>query len=114
MIENRVLRQSLKIFDFSNYIINKNEFINENSIIYEQSLRRMLFYFPWFKKIVHKRQKKVIISLTSYPQRFEFLPSVFDSIKNQSLLIKNVELVLSKKEKKLFKNNISGIDIMTV
>ena len=114
MIENRVLRQSLKIFDFSNYIINKNEFINENSIIYEQNLRRMLFYFPWFKKIVHKRQKKVIISLTSYPQRFEFLPSVFDSIKNQSLLIKNVELVLSKKEKKLFKNNISGIDIMTV
>ena len=114
MIENKVLRQSLKIFDFSYYIINKNEYINENSEIYEDNLRRMLFYFPWFKKIVYKRQKKVIISLTSYPQRFEFLPSVFDSIKNQTLLIKNVKLVLSKKEKKLFKNKINGIDIMTV
>jgi hypothetical protein len=28
MIENKVLRQSLKIYDFSKYIINKDEFIN--------------------------------------------------------------------------------------
>jgi hypothetical protein len=114
MIENKVLRQSLKIYDFSKYIINKNEFINENLTMYEDNLRRMLFYFPWFKKIVEKRQKKVIISLTSYPQRFDFLPSVFDSIKNQSFLIKNIKLVLTNNDRKLFKGDINGIDIMTV
>ena len=114
MIENKVLRQSLKIFDFSNYVINKDDFINENSSIYEDNLRRMFLYFPWFKKIINKRQKKVIISLTSYPQRFEFLPSVFESIKNQSILIRNIKLILSKSEKKLFKDVIKGVDIMTV
>ena len=70
----------------------------------------MLAYFPWFKKVVKNRQQKVIISMTSYPQRFEFLSSVIDSIKNQSFLIKDIKLVLYKKHKKLYKLDIDGMN----
>lgn len=114
MLENKVLRQSSKIYDFTQYIINKNEFINETENSIEENLSRMLAYFPWFKKVVKNRQQKVIISMTSYPQRFEFLSSVIDSIKNQSFLIKDIKLVLYKKHKKLYKLDIDGIDINIV
>ena len=114
MLENKVLRQSSKIYDYTQYIINKNEFINENQESIKTNLLRLFSLFPWFKNIVERRQKKVIISLTSYPQRFEFLPSVINSIQNQSLLIKNIKLVLFKEQKKLYKYKIKGIDIIEV
>lgn len=114
MLENIILRQSSKIYDFTKYIINKSEFINENLNLFEDNLRKMITYFPWFKKIVIQRQKKVLISLTSYPERFEFLPSVIGSIKNQSLLINGIKLVLYKNDRKLYKYNINNVDIISV
>lgn len=114
IIENRILRQSSKIYDYTKYIINKSEFINENLTLYEDNLKKILIHFPWFKKIVHQRQKKVLISLTSYPQRFEYLPSVINSVKNQKLLINGIKLVLFKKDIKLYKDNIKGIEIISV
>ena len=114
MMENKILRQSSKIYDYTQYIINRNQIFNENQESLQKNLIRMIDYFPWFKKILIKRQKKVIISLTSYPQRFEFLPSVINSIKNQSFLIKNIKLVLFKNDIKLYKYNLDGIDIISV
>ncbi len=114
MLENKILRQSSKIYDYSQYIINKDIFINDSQQSIKENLIRMITFFPWFKSIVSKRQKKVIISLTSYPQRFEFLPSVIDSIKNQSFLISDIKLVLYKKDKNLLKYDLHGIDILSV
>ena len=114
MLENKILRQSSRIYDYSQYIINKDEFINENPKSIEGNLNRMISFFPWFKNIVRKRQKKVIISLTSYPQRFEFLPSVIESIRNQSFLIRDIKLVLYKKDINLLNLDLDGIDIISV
>jgi hypothetical protein len=114
MLENRILRQSSKIYDFTKYIINKNELINDNLKVFEENLRIILTYFPWFKNIINHRQKKVLISLTSYPQRFELLPLVINSIKNQTLLINEIKLVLFKKDIKLYKYDNKGIDIISV
>ena len=114
MLENKILRQSSRIYDYSQYIINKDEFINENQKSIEGNLNRMISFFPWFKNIVRKRQKKVIISLTSYPQRFEFLPSVIESIRNQSFLIRDIKLVLYKKDINLLNLDLDGIDIIGV
>lgn len=115
MLENKILRQSSKIYDYTQYIINNNEFINDfdkNSM--EKNLIKLFFYLPWFKNIIKRRQNKVIISLTSYPERFEFLESVIGSIRNQSFLIQDIKLILFKNEKKLFKYNIDGLDIIDV
>ena len=40
--------------------------------------------------MIEFRQRKVLISLTSYPQRFEFLPIVLKSIENESLLARKI------------------------
>ena len=116
-IENRNIRQSSKIYDYTKYIINNKNFINNKIILYEKIKKKFLNFFPWFKNMIEFRQRKVLISLTSYPQRFEFLPIVLKSIENESLLARKIILVLYEKDLLKFnKNNseINGVDIIVV
>ena len=60
------------------------------------------------------RQKKFLISLTSYKERFNFLPKVIGSLRAQSIRPNKIVLVLNKKDKKRYNFQINGIDIITV
>lgn len=112
MIENKNLRQSSKIYDYTKYIINKNE-INKIDL-FGRLLNSFINFFPNFKDIVEERQKKIIISLTSYSKRFDNLPLVISSLKTQSFPIQNIILFLYEKDKKLLDKTNFGIQIIFV
>lgn len=116
MIENRTLRQTSKIFDYTKYIINDNinSYYNiQQKLIYEKNKISFLYYFPNFKQIVENRQQKVIVSFTSYSQRFKLLPLCIKSIKEQTFPLKTF-LILSETDKSQYNLNISDINIIIV
>jgi hypothetical protein len=60
------------------------------------------------------RQKKILISLTSYKGRFNFLPKVIKSLRRQSIIPNKIVLILTEKDFKSYNLKINGIDIITV
>ena len=114
MIENRILRQSSKIYDYTQYILLEDQPTINKEINYKKNLIKFCKFFPKFRNIVKKRQNKILISLTSYKKRFIFLPTVIKSLKNQSMTPNKIVLVLSKNDMKNYKLKINGIDIITV
>ena len=54
----KILRQSSKIYDYTQYIILKEEQIINKERNFKNNLNKFLEYFPEFKKIVEMRQKK--------------------------------------------------------
>jgi hypothetical protein len=114
MIENKILRQSSKIYDYTQYILLKDQPIINKIINYKKNLIEFCKFFPKFKNIVKKRQNKILISLTSYKKRFIFLPTVIKSLRNQSMIPNKIVLVLSKNDMKNYKLKMNGIDIMIV
>ena len=112
LIENKNIRQSSKIYDYTKNINNNYNYINSKILIYEKIKMSFLKYFPYFKNIIEYRQRKVLISMTSYPERFEFLPIVLKSIKNISP--NKIKLVLYEKDLFSFHKNISELDLLVV
>ena len=114
IIENKILRQSSIIFDYSKYYINKinlaYKYIKRKKIL-EKIKNSFLKFFPEFSTFVKKRQNKIIISFTSYPKRFTFIPNLIKYLKDQTLSINNIKLVLSKEDKKYYNLNLSEIDV---
>jgi hypothetical protein len=75
MIENKTLRQSSKIYDYTKYVISNNSNINyRKKFFFEIIKSSFIEYFPIFKNIIINRQKKIIISFTSYQKRFILIP----------------------------------------
>ena len=64
-----------------------------------------LIYFSKCKKI-DKSNKDVVVTLTSYPQRFDILYLSLKSIFNQTVMPNEVVLYLDKKESKYLPQNI--------
>ena len=114
MIEDKILRQSSKIYDYTQYLLLKNQQDINKEIKYKNNLIKFCKFFPNFRKIVENRQNKILISLTSYKTRFIFLPSVIKSLKRQTIIPNKIILVLYKKEMKNYNLKINGIDIITV
>ena len=115
MIENKILRQSSKIYDYTNYIIDYSISNERKDNIYEKLLKSFLNYFPKFKEIINKRQKKIIISFTSYKERFKLFPSLINSLKKQSMLFSKIVLTLTEEDTKFYNiSNEINIDIITV
>jgi len=114
MIENKILRQSSKIYDYTKYILLKDKPVIKKEIDYKKNLIKFCKFFPEFINVVEKRQSKILISLTSYKKRFIFLPTVIKSLRNQSKVPNKIVLVLSKNDMKNYKLKINGIDIITV
>ena len=113
MIENKILRQSSKIFDYTEYLINHKILINKKKL-FENIKQKFINYYPNFTKIVELRQQKIIVSFTSYYKRFGFLTNVIQSIKQQTLLPKKILLVLYKDDFYKYKLNLTGIEIIKV
>ena len=64
----------------------------------EDIKKKFIKYFPNFQKQVQLRQKKILVSLTSYYERFGYLHSVIESLKKQILLPKKILLILYEKD----------------
>ena len=116
IIENKIMRQSSIIFDYSKYYINKvnlnhNYFKFKRKKILEKIKDSFLQFFPEFETLVKKRQNKIIVSFTSYPKRFILIPDLIKLLKNQTLPINNIKLVLSKEDHKYYNLNLNGVDV---
>ena len=114
MMENKILRQSSKIYDYSQYILIKEKSVFEKEINYKNNLIEFLEYFPEFKTVVEMRQKKILISLTSYKERFSFLPTIIKSLREQTITPNKIVLVLSEEDMKSYNFSIHGLEIITI
>ena len=115
MIEDKILRQSSKIFDYTKYLINKINFeeLHQNKIkLLEKSKIYFMKEYPNFKETIKKRQNKIIVSITSYPKRFVYLPDLMIFIRNQTLHINETIFFLYKDDMKFFNLNISDVKII--
>ena len=117
MIEDNILRQSSKIFDYTKYLlndINYNDF-NRNKIIL-LSQKKLLFMrdFPNFENTIQKRQKKIIVSITSYPKRFIFLPDLMTFIRNQDFHINKIIFFFYKEDIKYYSLKIKDVQIILI
>lgn len=118
MIEQKILRQSSKIYDYTQYIILEKDIKllkKKRKRKLTKYFRTFLKYFPNFNKIIEFRQNKILISLTSYEKRFFLLPSVINSLKNQ-ISFENIKIMLFlfKKDMKKYNLTLNGINIITV
>ena len=115
IMENKILRQSSKIFDFTNYLLegfNYQEYNSNKKKILEKSKILLLAQFHNFNDDIKKRQSKIIVSFASYPERFIYLPDLMKFIKNQSFPINKIVLSFYKEHKKFYNLNISDINII--
>ena len=113
--EDKILRQSSKIFDYTKYLlddINYEKSFKYKKELFEQIKKSFSVMFPNFESCVKKRQKKIIVSLTSYPKRFNFLPGLMTFIRNQTYHINKVKLFIFKKEAKYYNLSLSDIDVI--
>ena len=114
IIEDKILRQSSKIFDYTKYLIksiNCDEFDIKINLL-EQTRLSFLRQFPNFEEMIRKRQKKIIVSITSYPKRFVYLPDLMNFIRNQSFHINKIIFFLYKEDIKYYDLNIKDVEIL--
>jgi len=117
IIEDKNLRQSSKIFDYTKYLINDKsikEIYMKKKASFAEIKSYFVKYFPEFNELIIKREKKIIVSLTSYPSRYIFLPDFIDYIRNQTFSINNLYLSLYKSDIKYYNLNISELKITSV
>ena len=115
IIEDKILRQSSKIFDFTKYLLegfNYLEYYSNKKKILEKSRLSFIKQFPNFTKEIEKRQKKIVVSIASYPERFVYLPDLMNFIKNQNLPINKIIFSFYKRHKKYYNLNISDVNII--
>jgi hypothetical protein len=114
VLEDKTLRQPPKIFDYTKYLINDTNYkdININQINLLEKIRlSFLKDFPEFDELIKKRQNKILVSLTSYPQSFVFIPELIDFIRNKTFQINNIYLFLYKSDIKYINFTISDLKI---
>ena len=115
IMENKILRQSSKIFDFTKYLIkdiNYEKYSMNQKKLLERSKLSFLKKFPNFIDTLKKRQRKIIVSITSYPERFNFLPDLMTFIRNQSFHMNKIIIFLYKDDIEYYKQNISDVEII--
>ena len=115
IMEDKILRQSSKIFDFSKYLISEDNseanYINKKSL-FERIKLTFISQFPNFDNFIKKRQNKIIVSITSYPERFNLLPELMVFLRNQTFHINRVILFIYKEDYKLYNLNITDVEII--
>ena len=103
IIENKILRQTSIIIDNSINIVKNSQKIktslykvnkNKYSLINE----KIINLFPEYKLNSLERQKKLIVALTSYRQRFDKLNLVLESILNNTMKPSKIVLSIYKED----------------
>ena len=115
MLEDKILRQSSKIFDYTRYLLNDINntflFINKTRLLEEKKIFFMK-EFPKFNETIIKRQNKIIVSLTSYPKRFIFLPDLMTFIRKQNFQINKFYFFIYKEDMKYYDLKINDVKII--
>ena len=104
IIENRILRQTSIIIDNSVNVVEGSQQMESclykiNKDKYSLINEELISLFPEFKINHEERQKKIIVSLTSYKPRLEKLNLVLESIFNNTMKPSKIVLTLNKKDK---------------
>ena len=116
IIEDKILRQSSKIFDYTKYLLNESnteEFKKDKRISFEKDKVSFIKIFPNFYDSLKKRKRKIIVSITSYPKRFIFLQDLMSYIKNQSFIINNIFFFLYKNDTKYLSLDMKKLKIIS-
>ena len=117
-----------KQYLLKNIIISKKIFFKINKFIFNSFLLKFynqikynfkLIIINLFKRNIHlkknhKLNKRLIVSLTSYPKRFRTLPLVLNSIMEQTVLPDKIILWIENKDKEKLPTtvlNFKGVDI---
>ena len=114
--EDKVLRQSSKIFDYTKYllnIINYEKYYKNKIKLLQKDKLSFLKIFQDFNESIEKRKKKIIISITSYPKRFIFLPDLMTFITKQNFNINKIIFSIYKEDLKFYDLNISNVQIIS-
>jgi len=114
IIEDKILRQSSRIFDFTKYIIddiNYEEYFRKKKIILEKSKISFLSYQHNFIDYIKQRQNKIIVSIASYPDRFIYLPGLITFIRNQNFKINKINFFFYEGHKQYFNLHLNGAKI---
>ena len=103
IISDRTFRQTSEVRDHSLGVIKGTQEMSTalhkaNKTKYPVIFKNLLAEFPDFKKKLIERQRRYIISLTSYPLRFAKLPLVLDSLLGQTIKPKKVVLTLTEED----------------
>ena len=103
IIENKILRQTSIIIDNSFNFVNNSQTIGTtlskiNKKNYPLINNRLINYFEEYKNNTFKRQKKIIVSLTSTKYRFKNLNLVLESIYNNTMQPSKIVLTVNKKD----------------
>ena len=103
IIENKIVRQTSIIIDSSaNFVNNSQKILTSlhkvNKDKYSLINENLINYFPEYKINSLKRQKKIIVSLTSNKNGFKKLKSVLKSIFNNTMKPSKIVLTLSKND----------------
>lgn len=117
IMEDKTLRQSSKIFDYTKYLlndINYEDAYKDKKKLFKAIKNSFSKIFLDFEDNIRKRQNKIIVSLTSYPKRFSFLPGLMSFIRNQTYKINTIRLILYRNDFKNYKLNISDIEVVSV
>ena len=114
IIEDKILRQSSRIFDFTKYLIddiNYEEYFKKKKLILEKSKISFLFYHYNFIDYINQRQNKIIVSIASYPERFVYLPGLITFIRNQTFKINKINFFFYEGHKQNFNLNLDNVQI---
>jgi hypothetical protein len=103
IIADKTFRQTSVVRDHSVNVIPGTQEMSTalyraNSTKYPIIFKELMKEFPEFRKKLRERQKRFIISLTSYPARYPKLPLVLDSLLNQTIKAEKIVLTLTKEE----------------
>ena len=116
IIDDKILRQSSKIFDYTKLLINTTNYEeyyrNKKKILIKDKLS-FVKIFPNFNDFIKKRKSKIIVSVTSYPKRFILLPDLMKFIKNQSFRVGKIFFFLYKNDIKYLNLTINDSKIIS-
>ena len=97
VIENKTIRQSSKIVDYSQYFLSGSQDIKSSLHKvnnYTEINNRLFEAFPEYKSNLNRRFKDVIIALTSHGKRVQYLEKTLQSLLTQTLRPRKIVLTL--------------------
>ena len=104
IMADKTMRQTSVLFDESKDVLPNTQnmqtaLFRVNRSKYPEIFEKLYQEFPEFKRKLIARQRRVIISLTSYKDRFRVLPKTLDTLVKQSVKVPII-LVLTAEDKR--------------
>lgn len=103
ILADKTIRQTSKIYDESATHLPGSQtpaisLWKQNRKNYPIIFKKFFASFPEFREKILERQRRVVVSLTSYPARYAVLPRVLDSLLRQTIRPNAIVLTLTKED----------------